>query len=422
MSYAPDPAVLRAQIRQVVPPPAGDPRLGERPSSDTWARPFVFRPASELPHRQWLYGDHYIRRFLTTTLAPGGVGKSALALVEALSMASGKALVGVVPVERCKVWYWNGEDPYEETERRVAALCLHYGLGAADLEGWLFLGSGRDGDLVIAEQSGSDTTVNAPVVDELLEMIDGRDIDVAIIDPFVSSHSVSENDNGAIDRVAKTWARIADRTAVSVELIHHMRKRPTGNGEAEMTVEDGRGAVALLAAARSARVLNPMSKQEAENAGVEKRRSFFRVDNGKANLAPPPEGSTWFRFVSENLGNGGPKGGDSVGVVTAWEWPDHAKGLTPEMTQAVQRLVASKDGADRYRKDVQSAAWVGNAVAQVLALDLHGTQDKAKAKELLRGWGKAGLLVDVRGKDAKSKDVTFVEVGKWIDTSVEVAA
>jgi 2,3-bisphosphoglycerate-independent phosphoglycerate mutase len=91
--------------------------------------------------------------------------------------------------------------------------------------------------------------------------------------PHLSSHGVSENDNGAIDRVAKTWAKIAEETNCSIELVHHSRKT---NGN-EVTVEDSRGAVALLSAARSARVLNQMTKDEGERAGVEFRRLHFRV-------------------------------------------------------------------------------------------------------------------------------------------------
>ena len=50
-----------------------------------------------------------------------------------------------------------------------------------------------------------------------------------------------ENDNNAIDVVAKTWTGIADATNTAIDLAHHSRK----TGGAEVTVEDGRGAVAL---------------------------------------------------------------------------------------------------------------------------------------------------------------------------------
>ena len=51
------------------------------------------------------------------------------------------------------VRYWNGEDPKEETERRIAAILLHYVITAEEIEGWLFYDSGRDQPIVIAEQT-----------------------------------------------------------------------------------------------------------------------------------------------------------------------------------------------------------------------------------------------------------------------------
>ncbi len=114
------------------------------------------------------------------------------------------------------------------------------------------------------------------------------------IDPFVSSHRVTENDNNAIDAVAKQWNAIADATNIAVELSHHTRK----TYGAEVTVEDGRGAIALLAAVRAARTLNVMSEQEAAKAGVTARRRYFKVEDGKANMSPPPEKAEWFQLVS----------------------------------------------------------------------------------------------------------------------------
>jgi hypothetical protein len=134
-----------------------------------------------------------------------------------------------------------------------------------------------------------------------------------------------------MERVAKMWAKIADETNCSIELVHHSRK----TGGAEVTVEDGRGAGALLAAVRSARVLNPMSQDEANKAGIENRRLHFRVENGKANLVRPVDQATWYKLASVDLANG-----DDVGVVTPWEWPNPFDGITVADLRAAQQAVS----------------------------------------------------------------------------------
>ena len=146
-----------------------------------------------------------------------------------------------------------------------------------------------------------------------------------IIDPFVSCHRMPENDNGAIEAIVKAWARIADATGCAIELVHHVRK-PGGGASAEFTVDDARGASALISAVRSARVLNVMSKEEATAAGIAEgqRRAYFRVGTGKSNLTPPMEKAEWFKFVSVPLNNGAAdEPGDSVGVVTSWKCQAH---------------------------------------------------------------------------------------------------
>lgn len=349
------------------------------------ATPFEWTEASAIPPREFIYGEHLVRQFMSTTVAPGGVGKSSLTIVEALAIATGRALLGIEPAERCRVWLWNGEDPLEELQRRITAACLYFGITRAELEGWLFVDSGRQTELVIAAQTRDGTRIAEPVVQAIVGTVEDNEIGVLIVDPFVASHRVTENDNNAIERVAKTWARIADVTGCAVELVHHSRK----TGGAEVTVEDGRGASALLAAARSGRVLNTMSPDEAAKAGVENRRLYFRVENGKANLAPPPDAATWYRLQSVALGNGsGDRPGDRVGVVTPWAWPDPMAEATPEALAKVQAALSEGEHAE----NVQANTWAGHAVAEALGLDCDDRQDRARIRGMLKGWIEAGAL------------------------------
>lgn len=379
--------------------------------AERWARPFVWRDPATLPPRRWLYKPHLVRGFVSLTVSPGGVGKSTLTLCEALALASGRPLMGIQPVERVRVWIWNGEDPADETERRVHAAMSHYGLKREDLEGWLFIGSGRDADLVIAEQDRNGVIVAKPVVDALIQFIGDNEIGAVVIDPFVSSHRVAENDNGAIDRVAKTWGRIADATDCAIDLAHHTRK----TGGADVSVEDGRGASALLAAARSARTLRTMTDQEADRLGIERRNrhAYVRVDNGKANLAPPAD-AVWFRLVNVPLPNG-----DNVQAAAPWAPPDAFAGVTAADLLRVQQAIEAGRGesGEGWRANVQTGeAWVGYAIAEVLGLDLGLPRDRGRVGDLLRTWLREGALMAVeKPVKANGKTAPFVEVGRWAE-------
>jgi hypothetical protein len=332
------------------------------------------------------------------------VGKTSLVVADAVAMTSGRNLIGADPSRPLRVCLWNGEDPRDELERRIAATCLHYRLTEEDIGDRLFLDSGREMEIVLATQGTRGAEVAKPVEEALIKALRAARVDVLIVDPFVSAHRVSENDNMAIDLVAKTFGRIAEKADCAVELVHQVRKT---NG-AEITVEDGRGASALVAAARSVRVLNPMSKDEAANSGVEveRRRFFFRSDIGKANLAPG-EKAVWFNLVSVSLENG-PDGGDKVGVVTKWEWPNPLDGVTVATLRAVQ----SEVGRGRWRANAQAREWVGIAVARVLKLDPKDKAARKKISGLMKIWIANGMFVEVTGKDQNGEDRSYVEVGE----------
>lgn len=380
-----------------VPAPAATPPI-IRPS------PFVWRDPSTIPPRQWLYGRHLIRKFVSATIAAPGVGKSTLGLAEDVTMTSGRALLGHRVATPLRVWSWNGEDPLEEMERRVAAVCLYYGVAPEELGDRLFLDSGRDQEIIIARAERTGFTIAMPVVEAAKAAILDNRIDVLRIDPFVSSHRVVENDNNAVDAVVKAWAKIADEINCAIELVHHSRKTGGGN----VTVEDARGASALLGAVRSARVLNPMSEDEAARAGVERHRAYFRVENGKANLAPPPDKAEWFHLVSVSLGNGGRGPDDMVGVAVPWQWPNALDGLSVADLRKVQDRIAEGEHAENS----QATNWVGHAIAEVLELDISNPADVARVKSLLRTWiGSGALRIETRRNIAKGRDQKFVVVG-----------
>ncbi len=372
------------------------------------ATPYVWKDPSTIPLREWLYGRQFIRKFVSATVAPGGIGKSSLEIAEVLAMVSGKTLLGVAPDELLRVWFYNLEDPREEIERRVQAAAIQFNLTADDIGDRMYLDCGRDQPLVIAMTLRNNTVINRPVVDAIVAEIIARKIDVLIVDPFVSCHKVQENDNSAYDMIVKEWGRVADLGNCAIELVHHARKS-SGN-DTEITVESSRGGKSLTDACRMVRTINPMTKDEATSAGVENHRFYFRTFGSKLNLAPPPDKSDWFKLVSVDLGNGPASmagtGGDSVGVVTKWEWPDHLDGVTGRDFDAVAAVIRS----GQWRESSQATAWVGHAVARAMKLDVNSKAHKAKIKTLLKVWLASGALVVVNGTSEDRKPAKFIEV------------
>jgi hypothetical protein len=364
---------------------------------------FELRGTASIPRREWLYGCHLVRKYVSAVFAPGGVGKTSLAVVDALAMVTGKDLVGHSPETPLRVWLVNTEDPAEEIERKLEATAAQYGVTESDIGGRLYYSSGRDSDFVIAVEDKNRTTIVQPVVDAVLDHARRHDIDVLLVDPFVSTHAVHENDNAAIQQVAAMWVGIADKLGCAIDLSHHVTK-----GGNEVTEDSGRGAGALKDKARAVRVLNRMTPIEAEKWGVprEDARSFFRVDLAKANLTKSGGSSEWYQFVEVPMGNGdGPyRPQDFTGVVARWTPP------SPETTAAMK---AEREAEERqavvgdvpaetlaglkvrlahggYKADPQGKPWAGEVVAELLALDV--TSDRDRIKRMLAAWVDGGEL------------------------------
>lgn len=375
-----------------------------RPVEKRLPTPFVWIDPAFIPPRPWLYGRHLLRQQVSVTVAPGGVGKSSNSIVEALAMASGRRLVGEWVRGSLRTWLYNLEDPADELQRRVTAAMIHHRLSPDAVEGRLYLDSGRDRPLCTATQLRNGTVISIPQLEAMAAEIRERQIDVLIVDPFVSSHQVNENDNGAIDLVAKQyWAVLAQRCNCAVELVHHTRKL----GGEEVSSEAARGASALLGAARSGRVLNRMTAEDRERAGIAASDNtvYFALVRDKANLAPPGK-REWRRVVSVDLANG-----DSVGVVEAWDWPDDFDDISGRDLLAVQNAIEAAPESLRYSD--QSTPWVGEVVAKVLGLD--ATSDRKRIKRMVETWLKSGALVKREIADSNRRNRPCIAVGEWAE-------
>jgi hypothetical protein len=375
------------------------------------ATPFSLRDGKEIPPREFLYGRHLTRKFLSATVAPGGAGKTKLALAEAVAMASGRALLAT-PTQKLNVWYWNGEDPLEEIERQIAAICMWYGISNEDIKGSLFVDVGRQTEIKLGIREGRDGFhLQTENIAGVMKAIIKNKVDVLFIDPFVSSHAVAENDNGQIDAVCKALNGIAEDGNCAIELLHHVRKSLNGN---ETVIDDARGAKALIDAVRSAWVINTMSSAECGRFGIDPRdrRQFFRVEDGKANLARF-DAVRWFQIKPVELGNGTEQypHGDSVGVVTTFTPSDFTDAITPDQVDLIVKGIQ----AGSYRENAQANDWAGNLIADVLDIDVSQSAGKKRVNATLKSLLRDGSLATEERLDGTRKKRLFITAGRQAD-------
>ena len=388
----PEPMDSRWVPESAYPEPENIVRIGATPFA-------AWQPEDQLPVRRWLYGHHLIRGRVSLDVAAGGVGKTALKVGEAVAMAAGRDLFNkAMPEGALRVWLYNLEDDADELTIRLRAALKYHRVSRDEINDRLFVDSGLDQPCIVARQTGPGTTIAVPLVDALIAEIRARKIDVLILDPFVSSHGVPENDNGAIDLVVKqAFVRIAHECQCAINLVHHIRK---SNGE-EATADSARGASALIGAARSVQVFNRMTEDEAAKADVvpEKRKFYFRVTNEKANMAPPPERADWYRMNSVDLDNG-----EQVGVAAQFLWPAE-KQIEDDKIEAIRAAMAG----GQWRESPQATDWVGHAIGHILGFN---SRDKAEAKKVqtaIRQLVKNEFLVIVSRDDGKGRMKPFVE-------------
>lgn len=376
--------------------------------------PFQWIDPSAIQPRAWLYGHHLIRRFVSVTVSPGGLGKSSLELVEALAMTSGRDLLvddKVRTPEPLRVWYWNGEDPQDETQRRVVAAAMHHGIKPDDFASRLFTDTGREQAVTLGEIAAGKITLDEDLFDDLEAEILARQIDVFILDPFVSSHRMGENDNNAIDAIVKRLGKLAERANCAVEIVHHVRK-PSGGNKDATDVNDARGASALIGGVRSARVLNVMSEEIASNIpnfNIEDRFSYFSVTNGKANMSKRSADAKWRHLHDLDLCNGPVGVSDHVGVVEHYALPEKAHALASlphNAAMIAQRAVHDAPHAARF--DKQAADWVGHLLGKKFGIDSVDKSGQATLLIAIKTWIQSGVLVVEIAKDGKGNPRQYV--------------
>ena len=127
----------------------------------------------------------------------------------------------------------------------------------------------------------------------------------------------------------------------------------------------------------------------------------FRVDNGKANMAPRGE-AKWFRLFSIGLDNATPhRESDIVGVVTKWTPPDPVSSMTDvKKVEVLQSLSKGPDGkGSPWRASDKAENWVGRGIAKALDQSLADSEARMNVRKFIAAWLKDGSLEKRNEKD-----------------------
>jgi RecA-family ATPase len=356
-----------------------------------WPTLYDMFDGASIEPRRWIYGNHYLRSFVSVLASAGGIGKTSLQIVEALAIVTGRPLLGEEVKERTNVWIVNLEDPLEEIQRRVIAAMQHYKITPEEVRGRLFVNAGRDFSLKFGIQTRDGVLPNTKLVEYLCKQIPQKQIGCVFIDPFVGAHSINENDNMAVNAIVAEIRRVADETKSAIGLVHHIRK---GNGE-DASIDSVRGAGSLIGAARAARVVNKVSEDDAMKLGVdvEKAKGIFRVDDGKANLSPPADKSTYRQMIGVKIDNG-----EWIGVCVPFDLPDEWKGMTDAVVNEMLRMIElgprTEDGSQEYYsiRPQDKDRFVGRVVTTFAFDDPKHMKNDGQAKRIIKTWHEKGLI------------------------------
>jgi hypothetical protein len=352
-----------------------------------------------LPPRQWLLGTTFCRAFVSGLIGPGAGGKTSLRIVQSIALASDRPLTGERIFKRCRCLFVCLEDGLPELRRRVRAAMKHHNIKHEDVQGYLFVTTPTG--MKLARYGEKSREVIPGDLDAAIRAyVDQEKIDLVCLDPIKKSHSVEENNNDDMDAVVGIMTRLAIEKNIAFDILSHERK--SGGPEAG-DANRARGAGAMKDGGRLLYTITGMTEDESKKLGVTgERKSLFRVDSAKVNIAPPSANAQWFRLVTVNLDNGDVDypDGDEVQTVERWKPPGVFEGfLASDLNKALEILGTGMGDGRRY----SAASSAKDRAAWRVLHEIVPSQTEERCRAIIAQWKKSQVIVIGQYHDEKER-------------------
>src|SRR5262249_48270980 len=145
---------------------------------------------SNIPHRRWLYGVDLVRGEISLLAAPGGVGKSSLAIGMSVAVVTDRQLLEdkIFGGGNLKTLYVNAEDSRTEMQRRIWAFCLKHGISEQELGGLLVAGADdwRVQKLSLLRTEKGNSILDESGIAHLEALLDELRPDLLVLDPLIA--------------------------------------------------------------------------------------------------------------------------------------------------------------------------------------------------------------------------------------------
>ena len=199
-----------------------------KPSETEFATGFMKVEGDELlkkrlPQIDWIVNDVLPSGNFFSFAGPSGAGKTRLMALLAACLATGRTdVMGWASANRpVSVLLIANEERTVDMERRVKAAMIANGLKG----GKPFYVRGKEqGRFVLTHSPEGMLELNEDLLDKMAEDIKAADIEVVVLDPFVTLGAGGEMDPEGIDLVNSFMMQLAERTGAAVGHIHHSPK------------------------------------------------------------------------------------------------------------------------------------------------------------------------------------------------------